>query len=223
MRKQTDTREKLLETAISLIWQSSYSSVGVAEICKQAGVTKGSFYHYFDTKADLFYEACQHHWEEIRKELDTIYSPSFTPLQQLENLILFVIEKQEREAVDDNPVSGCPFFTAGAQSGCGETKVRSAAKEMSDNSITYNIALVRNLKAEGLLNGDPDPHQIGRLLHEFIHGLLVVGRVYRSLDLVKQDLREGVYRLTDLKAEYRVTTPVAKADADADTKAPSFA
>ncbi|MBY4675042.1 TetR/AcrR family transcriptional regulator [Marinobacterium arenosum] len=208
MRKPTDTREKLLETAIALIWQSSYASVGVAEICKQAGVTKGSFYHYFTSKAELFYEACQHHWQVKKKELDAIYSPSFTPLQQLENLIRFVIDQQESEAVDENPVSGCPFFTAGAQSGCSELKVRQAAQEMSDNAVTYNVALVRNLKAEGLLNGDPAPQQIGRLLHEFIQGLLVTGRVYRSLELVKQDLREGIYRLVDLKAEYRCQ-PVA--------------
>ena len=36
-----ETRERLLETALELIWQSNYSSVGVNEICKQAGVTKG--------------------------------------------------------------------------------------------------------------------------------------------------------------------------------------
>ena len=43
MPKHTGTKEKLLETATLLIWQSSYSNVGVNEICQQAGVTKGAF------------------------------------------------------------------------------------------------------------------------------------------------------------------------------------
>ena len=62
MREPSKTREKLLETAIELVWQSNYCSVGVMEICKRAGVTKGAFYHHFESKADLFYAAAQHHY-----------------------------------------------------------------------------------------------------------------------------------------------------------------
>ena len=93
MRTHTDTKEKLLDTATQLIWQSNYSNVGVNDICQQAGVTKGSFYYYFETKADLFYEACQHHWCSMKKDLDAIFSPTYTPQEQLENLIQFVDSK----------------------------------------------------------------------------------------------------------------------------------
>lgn len=204
MRKPTDTKEKLMETAIGLIWQSNYSNVGVAEICKQAGVTKGSFYHYFETKADLFYEASQHYWDSMKLELDKIYSPSHSPLEQLENLIRFIIEKQENNQHDDNPVSGCPFFTAGGQSGVGEEKVRQAALEMTDNAVKYNAALMRALKAEGALQSDASPVQTGRMIHHYVMGLLTYGRVFRSLDVVKEDLREAIYRIIDLKPEFRV-------------------
>jgi TetR/AcrR family transcriptional regulator, transcriptional repressor for nem operon len=203
MRKPTDTKDKLLETAISLIWQSNYSNVGVNDICTHAGVTKGSFYHYFETKADLFCEASDHYWEDLKKDLDEIYSPSYTPLEQLENLIQLVLAKQELNKQDGNPVSGCPFFTSGAQAGTEEAKVRLAAREMSDKAVKYSAALVRNLNAEGLLRGNPNPQQLGRLLHQFIQGLLIFGRVYFDINVVKTDLREGVYRLLDLKCEYR--------------------
>ena len=211
MRKPGDTRKKLLETAISLIWQSSYSGVGVAEICKQAGVTKGSFYHYFETKADLFCEASQYYWDNFKKDLDAVFSPSNTPLEQLQRLIEFILEEQEREASADSPVSGCPFFTSASQCNCGEEKVRQAAMEMSENALAYNTALVRNLKADGLLNGDPDPQQVGRLINQYIQGLLLYGQVYRSLERVRRDLREGLYRLVDLKQEYRLEAPRAGA------------
>lgn len=218
MRKPTDTKDKLLETAISLIWQSNYSNVGVNEICKQAGVTKGSFYHYFETKADLFCEASDHYWNELKTQLDEIYSPSYTPLEQLENLILLVIDKQQVNTQDDNPVSGCPFFTSGAQASTDEEKVRLAARKMSDNAVRYSAALIRNLSAEGFLNGHPDPQQLGRFLHQFIQGLLIYGRVYHDIDVVKTDLREGIYRLIDLKYEYRVPTSDTTQAADLNNK-----
>ncbi len=204
MPKHTCTKEKLLETATKLIWQSNYANVGVNEICQQAGVTKGSFYHYFETKADLFYEASEHHWVGMKKDLDGLYSPDFTPLEHLENVIQFVISMQEKgKDKDNNPVSGCPFFTAGGQAGSGETRVREASREMSEHAVKYSVALVRNLKAEKVLNSDPDPQQVGRLIHQFIQGLLMYGRVYSDLGVVKIDLREGLYRLIDLKHEYR--------------------
>jgi TetR/AcrR family transcriptional repressor of nem operon len=201
-----DTREKLLDTAIELIWRSSYDGVGVNEICKQAGTTKGGFYHHFESKADLFYEASSHYWKSMQQELNTIFSPSYTPLEQLDNLIKLIIDKQSRDKVDDNPVAGCPFFTSGSQCNVGEEKVRQASEEMAGNAVIYNVALVRGLKGDGVLNGDPEPETVGRLLQHFIQGLLIYGRVHKDLEVVKRDLHEGLWRMLDLKQEYRRLT-----------------
>ncbi|WP_282605391.1 TetR/AcrR family transcriptional regulator [Pelagibius sp. Alg239-R121] len=205
MRNAAETRDKLLETATGLIWQSNYSSVGVNEICKQAGVTKGAFYHHFDTKADLYVAASRHYWEGMKRDLDAIYSPAYTPLEQLENLIQLIIQKQISECIcRDLEVAGCPFFTAGGQAGIDDIKIRRAAQEMEEHVQKYSVALVRGLKGEGVLNGDPDIEQVARFLHHFIQGLLVYGRLMNSLDAVRADLREGLYRLIDLKDEYRI-------------------
>lgn len=205
IRNPAETREKLLETATRLIWQSHYSSVGVNEICKQAGVTKGAFYHHFESKADLYVEASRHYWESMKGQMDAIYSPSYTPLEQLENLIQLVVDKQETERfTPDMEVSGCPFFTYGAQAGDDEVKIRVAAREMTDHMHLYSVALIRGLKADGCLNGDPDVDQLARFVHHYIQGLLMYGRVLNSLKAVRDDLRGGVYRLIGLKKEYRV-------------------
>lgn len=52
-RAPTNTKTKLIETATDLIWRDSYGSVSVDDICAQTGVKKGSFYHYFPSKAHL--------------------------------------------------------------------------------------------------------------------------------------------------------------------------
>jgi len=44
-------REKLIDSAFRLWFKRSY--VGVSEICDEAGVQKGSFYHFFRSKTDL--------------------------------------------------------------------------------------------------------------------------------------------------------------------------
>jgi TetR/AcrR family transcriptional repressor of nem operon len=193
-----ETREKLLETALALIWQSSYSVVGVNEICKQAGVTKGAFYHHFESKASLFCEATNYYWQVVKKDLDTIFSPVNSPLQQLENLIQFLFKSK----LSDERVRGCPFFNAGAQIGTDDEKVLQALKNLSQTAITYNTALVKALSDGGYLEREGDHEQQARLMYHFIHGMMSYAHVHPDMESIKKDLPEGLYRLLGVKQAY---------------------
>ena len=191
MRKSTDTREKLLETAIGLIWQSSYAQVGINDICRKAGITKGGFYHYFPSKAALFEAACDFYWAKIQHELDSIFSPVKTAREQLDGLVSYVLTRQGADPA--MPVSGCPFFTAGAQAGAEDYEIRQAAIGMAERALRYNTLLIRNLQAEGHLTAVRDPEQRARMMYHYIQGLLLYGRVHQDLAVVEHDLRVGLY------------------------------
>ncbi len=197
-----ETKEKLLETALALIWQSNYSVVGVNEICKQAGVTKGAFYHHFESKASLFCEATAYYWQVIKKDLDTIFSPVNSPLEQLENLIQFLF----RSKLSDDTVRGCPFFNAGAQIGTDDVKVLEALKNLSQMAITYNHALIKALDAGGYLERTGDMEQQARLVYHYIHGVMSYAYVQPDISTIKKDLPEGLYRLLGVKQEYWFST-----------------
>lgn len=48
-----ETRRALLESALTLFGAKGYEATSVQEITDASGVTKGAFYHYFDSKEDL--------------------------------------------------------------------------------------------------------------------------------------------------------------------------
>lgn len=50
MEQQTDTRTLILQTGRRLTAQRGYTAVGLSTLLKEAGVPKGSFYHYFASK-----------------------------------------------------------------------------------------------------------------------------------------------------------------------------
>jgi TetR/AcrR family transcriptional repressor of nem operon len=52
---QTDslTKQKLLDAAQELMLAKGYTATSVDEICEAAGLTKGSFFHYFEGKEHL--------------------------------------------------------------------------------------------------------------------------------------------------------------------------
>src|SRR5262245_51191527 len=49
----SSTKEKLLDSAERLMLAKGFPATTVDEICTTAGLTKGSFFHYFDSKEDL--------------------------------------------------------------------------------------------------------------------------------------------------------------------------
>ena len=52
-----ESKTRLLEAALSVIRAKGYSATRVEDVCAAAGVTKGSFFHHFDTKEELALEA----------------------------------------------------------------------------------------------------------------------------------------------------------------------
>jgi TetR/AcrR family transcriptional repressor of nem operon len=53
MGRCSDARDRLLATAARLVHERGYTAVSVADICVEAGLKKGSFYHFFPSKHAL--------------------------------------------------------------------------------------------------------------------------------------------------------------------------
>ena len=62
--RKAGARRKLLDAAIELIRRKGYSSTSVVELCAHAGVTKGAFFHHFESKNALAV-AATNHWSAI--------------------------------------------------------------------------------------------------------------------------------------------------------------
>jgi len=57
-------RRKLLDAALALIRKKGYGGTSVDDLCGAAGVTKGAFFHHFDSKEALAVAAAKH-WSAV--------------------------------------------------------------------------------------------------------------------------------------------------------------
>jgi TetR/AcrR family transcriptional repressor of nem operon len=57
-------RDKLLDAALQMIRTKGFTATTVDNLCSAAGVTKGAFFHHFDSKEALGVAAAQH-WSQV--------------------------------------------------------------------------------------------------------------------------------------------------------------
>src|ERR1700761_5801040 len=84
MPRVSNTKERLTDAAMDLIWENSYASTSVDAICERAEVKKGSFYYFFKSKSELAVAALEADWQKKKVEMDGIFSPAVPPLERLE-------------------------------------------------------------------------------------------------------------------------------------------
>ena len=96
-RKPIETRQKLVDSALRLIVRQGFAATTVDEICAEAALTKGSFFHYFDTKGAIGLAAVNHFAEAGMDLYSAAWkSPSASALEHLHQFFDIMIGFVER-------------------------------------------------------------------------------------------------------------------------------
>ena len=61
----SDTKSHILLVSLKLFLQNNFKEVTMKEIVEKTGLSKGAFYHYFDSKEQLFYEIIDNFFSAI--------------------------------------------------------------------------------------------------------------------------------------------------------------
>ncbi len=197
MKQESETKRKLLATAIQMIWESSYGSVSVDDICAKAGVNKGSFYYAFKSKSDLAVAAFERHWQSKRAVLDVIFSAQVPPLEQLDRYCQWVIDDQKEKYQTGGKMLGCPFCSIGCELSTQDENIRVKAEQIGVRMLKYIESLVRELSAEGLIDSR-DNTELAQEVGAYVTGVLMQAKIENSLKHVEQ-LKHGIVRLLGLK------------------------
>jgi len=202
MKQVSDTKQKLLDAANELIWTSNYGSVSVDDICAKADVNKGSFYHFFESKADLAVEAIEDYWQKNRGKLDSIFSSQLTPLDRLAAFCDAMYEGQKEKMKKTGKVCGCPYGSIASEQSTLEETIRQKSTEMFAHMMKYLEATLRDAVREGLV-ASGDAGVLAGDVHALIEGVLLQAKVQNDLEVVRQ-LKPAIFRLLGAKSPVAV-------------------
>ena len=193
MKRESDTKQKLLSTAVTLIWENSYGSISVDDICNRAGVNKGSFYYAFKSKSDLAAAAFEDHWNKKRGIMDEIFSSQVAPLERLEKYCDRIVQDQIDKHEKFGKFCGCPFASIGSELSTQDEQIRKKAHDLSERSMKYLACTLRDAAAEGVLEAK-DPIELAREIFCYSSGLIMQSKIENNPEPLKS-LKKGVFRL----------------------------
>jgi TetR/AcrR family transcriptional repressor of nem operon len=179
MGRTSDARAKILTAAQSLIESRGYSALGVAEICKTAGVPKGSFYYFFESKEALALAVIDQHWGAQRADWERIMSSDAQPLQRMRQLFEETEAGQRAGQQSCGTVSGCLFGNLSLELSNQTEPIRERLQEIFDKQVE----MVGEIIAEAQQQGDAsvaDTREAARSVVAQLEGLVLFAKLYNN-------------------------------------------
>ena len=186
-RAQTafETRAKLLDAARDVIRAKGYAGSTVDDICAAAGVTKGSFFHHFDSKEELGIAALERFGEMAATLFGSApYRSASDPRDRVLGYVDFRISLLQGEI----PLYTCLIGTTVQEAYATHPNLRA----MCDRILSEHVAeLTRDLaaaKARYAPGASWDPQSVGYFMQCVLQGAFIFAKAKQTPEIATASL-----------------------------------
>ncbi|MFD7199395.1 TetR/AcrR family transcriptional regulator [Streptomyces sp. NPDC059893] len=180
MGRSSDAREKILASAQSLMELRGYTALGVAEICKAAGVPKGSFYYFFESKEALALAVLDEHWKAQRGNwARVLQDDDAEPLSRLRRLFEETEASLRAGQQSCGTVSGCMFGNLTLELSNQTEPIRTRLQQIFD----AQVEMVEKVIAEARERGEVavgDDREAARSIVAQLEGQVLFAKLYND-------------------------------------------
>jgi AcrR family transcriptional regulator len=163
-QRSEETHSRILNAAIHRFSNFGYNAASVDDICKEAGVSKGSFYHHFDSKQALFLALLDGWLKTIDKAIEASHDRSAPET--------FLLMTNAFPYVFDSAGENLPMFLEFWLQASRDKKIWGASIAPYRRYHKYFTSLISKGVAEGSF-GDVNPEIAARMIVSMAMGLLL--------------------------------------------------
>ncbi len=208
MGRTSDAKVRLMDAVLELIWTGSYGTTTIDQICEKAGVKKGSFYYFFESKSHLAAAAFDESWKVNRGKLDGIFSATLPPLDRLRRYCDYAYQFQSEIRGKYGKVLGCPQVSLGCEVCTQEDVLQQKIKQILEQKRKYIESAVRDAHAAGDIDA-PDAEAKSKMIMAYYEGVLTQARIQNDVEALK-DAYLGVFAILGVRVCSIATAPAAK-------------
>jgi len=170
-------KENILETGYHVLRKNGYHGVGINEILKAAGIPKGSFYNFFDSKEDFTREVIAYHGLDQSQWISTFFEEAQgTPLNNLKSFYKKLIDINEM----DEYSSGCLVNVMSNEVGRSSDVLALEANQCFLGWITIISYEIQKGQDLGEIRDDFSSLELAEYLHSGTYGAFARMKVTRS-------------------------------------------
>jgi len=180
-----DARTRLLEAARESIRTKGFAATSIDDLCKAAGVTKGSFFHHFKSK-DALGVAAARHWTETTSAFFRD-APYHAPKDALTRVLAYVAF---RKSLITGPLAEftCLAGTLAQEVYESSPAIRDAcAESIFGHAATLEADIDAAMKARGISCG-VTAASLARYTQVVIQGAFVVAKAANDPALARESL-----------------------------------
>jgi TetR/AcrR family transcriptional repressor of nem operon len=186
MTQKTDSRQRILDTASELFHARSYDAVGIALVCDRAGVSKGSFFHFFGSKRDLALAVMDLFEERIDETLITkAFSPKLPPMERLDRFVKELYAFQKAQAEELGHVPGCPFGNLAMEQATQDEVLRKKADGCLRSLAKHIRAAVADAVQSGALP-PVDEEATAEAMLGYVEGIQLLAKARNDPGLIRR-------------------------------------
>ena len=179
-RKGVQTRARLLDAAKEIFEENGFLEARISDIAKRAGLSHGSFYHYFDSKEQIFREVAEQLDDRLSEPMESvIFAPDAEadPRARLHTALRKHLESYREEARIMGVIEQVARYDEHVSA------VRSARSARHRDAIAHSIRQMQRRRiADPTLDPDFAATALGAMTERFADMWLVQGFLECDLD-----------------------------------------
>ena len=162
-------RDHVVQEGLQLFCSKGYASVGLDELCRTTGMTKGAFYNAFGSKENFLLETLASFDRSNTARIVEVLrpKPGLSALDQLKGFYGDMLKHQPKVNY-----MGCMVNNMMSELGAHNEPVALATKKGFEHIIKAVEPAVRRAQLEGDIDPEADPLEIAALLHSTFYGVL---------------------------------------------------
>jgi AcrR family transcriptional regulator len=158
-------RQQILGAALRTIAAAGHANVTMADICREAGLSKGGLAHYYQSKEDLFQAVFSHFFDGIFQRAETAFRAVEDPVEKL--LSFRWLYNREDPDLD----VGYPILFDFMSIAARNAVYRKIFQDWIDNWINLLRGALEEGQKIGLFTGSLNPDAMARTISAVYQGI----------------------------------------------------
>lgn len=198
MGRTSTAKARLIATAMELMYVRGYTAVGVHEICTQAGVHKGSFYHFFPSKQALVLAVIDTYGQHIRSLWEDVMMADCSLRERLQRVFAHTSSAHSQLLTGSGQLYGCPLGNLALELGSQDRVVRQKLHAVFTAWARVIERSLREAVASGALPA-LDPVTTAQTVVAYFEGVMMLAKTQNTPEVITQ-LAHGAVALVEAAA-----------------------